>query len=70
LTLPHGFSSPTYLSIQNVAKVLEMVRDAKQRLPSGDESGKTGEHFRQRRRELIKFLERAVEVGEAVWCDV
>lgn len=70
LPLLNGRENPGYLRLENVVKFLKMVTDADQRLPSGKDNEEMTDHFRQRRRELIEFLERAVELGEAVWCDL
>jgi hypothetical protein len=62
--------NPGVMPVGNVSKFLKMVKDADQRLPSGDEGEGMAERFRERRRELIEFLEKAVELGEPVWCDL
>lgn len=70
LPLIDGGENPGYLRPESVVKFLEMVRSVDQRLPSGDQSEEMAEDFRQRRRELVQFLGRAVALREAVWCDL
>jgi hypothetical protein len=62
--------TPGLMPVENVKKFLELVRGADQRLPSGDGGEETAEDFRERRRELVEFLERAVKLGEVIWCDL
>ena len=71
LPLVNGHKSPAYMSVGDVKKFLAMVRDADQQLPSGEGSGEElADRFRKRRDELIHFLERAVKLGEPVYCDL
>ena len=67
LRLLDGQESPGSMSVENVEKFLGMVQDTTQRLPV-DLANETADHFRKRRQELIEFLERAVRMGESVWC--
>ena len=63
--------NPGYLRLGNVKKFLGMVQDADQQLPSLDETnGEMADHFREKRRELIGFLERAIKLREPVYCDL
>lgn len=62
--------NPGYMRVKNVEKFVGMVKSADQRLPSGDAGDGTAEHFWKRRQELIEFLGKAVELDEAVWCDL
>jgi hypothetical protein len=62
--------NPGYMPVENVSKFLEMVKDADQRLPSGNEGDGMAKDFRRRREELIRFLERAIGLQEAIWCDL
>jgi hypothetical protein len=64
LPLLDGQQNPGFMSPKKIGTFLAMVKDAERRLPYG-----TADHHRERRWELIRFLERAVELGEAVWCD-
>jgi hypothetical protein len=69
LRLVDGQESPGHMPPKNIKKFLTMVMDAEQRIPS--EEGIEGvDYFRRWRRELIEFLERAVEFGEPIWCDL
>jgi hypothetical protein len=68
--LPLLPENPGYMPVKNVVEFLEMVKNADQRLPSGEDNEEMADDFRKRRQELIEFLERAVELGEAVWCDL
>ena len=56
--------SPGHMLPNNVETFLAMVQTAKQQIPAEKESA---ECFRRRRRDLVRFLERAVKVGEGVW---
>lgn len=62
--------NPGVMAIGNVENFLAMIVDADQRLPHGDESEATAKDFRERRRKLVEFLERAIGLGEPVWCDL
>ena len=72
LRLLDGQVSPGYLSVFNVKQFLRMVNDAEQRVPAEDGIEGSAEemaaYFRKWRQELVEFLERAVKVGEAIWC--
>ncbi len=74
LPLINGQQSPGYMTIENVEKFLGMVNNAEQRFPSREEiEGSTDEiadYYRKRRRELVKFLEKAIRLGEPVYCDL
>ncbi len=70
LPLLQGQENPGYMPVKNVKRFLEMVRGADQRLPSGDQNSDITDHFQGKRRELTGFLERAVRMGEAVWCNL
>jgi hypothetical protein len=62
------------MTIENVEKFLGMVNNAEQRFPSREEiEGSTDEiadYYRKRRRELVEFLEKAIRLGEPVYCDL
>ena len=70
LRLLDGQVSPGYLSVPNVKQFLAMVNNAEQRVPAEDgiEAEEMADYFRKWRQELVEFLERAVKVGEALWC--
>jgi hypothetical protein len=70
LRLLDGQVSPGYMPPKNVKKFLGMVSHAEQRVPAEDgiEAEEMAAYFHKWRRELIEFLERAVKVGEPVWC--
>ena len=70
LRLLDGQVSPGYMPPKNVKKFLAMVNNAEQRVPAegGIEAEEMAAYFRKWRQELIEFLERAVKVGEAMWC--
>lgn len=68
--LPLLPENPGYMPVENVLKFLGMVKNADQRLLSGEAGEETAKDFRKRREELIEFLEKAVELREAVWCDL
>jgi hypothetical protein len=68
--LPLLPENPGFMARNSVVKFLAMVTEADQRLPSGDESEATVKDFRERRRELIRFLEKAIGLRESVWCDL
>jgi hypothetical protein len=74
LPLVDGQENPGYMPPENVVRFLRLVQDADQQLPSEEEiEGSTDEiadHFRKRRRELTEFLERAVKLREALYCDL
>ena len=71
LLLISGQENPGHVPPENVITFLGMVRGAEQRLPPGeDTNSEIADHFKAKRQELIEFLERAVEVGEPVWCDL
>ena len=63
-----------HMPIENVKTLLGMVNNADQRLPFEDgiegTAEETADYFRKWRRELTTFLERAVKVGEPVWCEL
>jgi hypothetical protein len=65
-----GHENPGYLRPESVVTFLVMVRDADQRLPFGEGNEGKADHFPRDRRELIEFLERAVRLREAVWCNL
>ena len=70
LRLLDGQVSPGYMPPKNVKKFLAMVSHAEQRVPAEDgiEAEEMAAYFRKWRQELVAFLERAVKVGEPVWC--
>jgi hypothetical protein len=63
LPLIDGKVSPGYMRSKNVEKLLGMVGAAAQQLPVEEETD-------SRRRELIEFLEKAIKVGQPVWCNL
>lgn len=67
---PMLHENPGFLCPENVVKFLAMVKNAEQRLPSGEGNEGNADHFRRDRRELIEFLEKAVKLREAIWCDL
>lgn len=68
--LPLLPDNPGFMPVENVLKFLSKVKGADQRMLSGEADVLMAEDFRERRQELIGFLKRAVELGEAVWCDL
>ena len=70
LRLLDGQVSPSQMPPKNVKKFLAMVNNANQRVPAEDgiEAEEMADYFRKWRQELVAFLERAVKVGEAIWC--
>jgi len=65
LRLLDGQTSPGYMP--HIRKFLTMVRSATQRI---DGSAEDVQFFQRRRQELIEFLQRAVKVGEPLFCDL
>ncbi len=61
-----GQTSPGYIPCENVEKLLTMVVGAKQRIIGDADDAR---FYQQRRRELIQFLQRALLVGEPLFCD-
>ena len=66
-SLIDGHHSPGYLPVENVRKLIAMVLGAKQRIIGDQDDVK---FYRQRQRELIQFLQRAVLTGEPLFCDL
>jgi hypothetical protein len=64
LPLLDGQKSPGQMSVANVKKFLPMVRMAK------GSAEAISDDVRKRRRELVAFLEKAVKVGEPIWCEL
>ncbi len=64
LPLLDGQKSPGQMSVQNVQKFLEMVRNTE----GSDET--ISDDVRKRRRELVAFLEKTVNLGEPLWCEL
>jgi hypothetical protein len=64
IPLIDGQQNPGYLSVLSVKKVLAMVRNTK------GSAEAISDDVRKRRQELIAFLERAVKVGEPIWCEL
>ena len=64
LPLLDGRSNPGKMAVENVKKFLRMVRMTD---GSADE---VSDDVRKRRRELIEFLVRAVNLGEPIWCEL
>jgi hypothetical protein len=62
-----GQRSPGYIPVENVQKLTALVLGAKQRIIGAEDDAK---FYRQRRQELIQFLQRALLVGEPLFCDV
>ena len=62
--------NPGYMGPEIVRSFLGMVTVADQRLPRGEEGDETAEEFRKRRQELVEFLERAIKLKEAIWCNL
>jgi len=67
LRLLDGQESPGSMPVANVKTFLGMVRGAEQQVPV-ELSEEIADHFRRKRRELVGFLERAVKMGEPIWC--
>jgi hypothetical protein len=67
LRLVDGQVSPGFMPLKNIKKLLAMVRGAKQPVMGDDDDAA---YFRRRRRELVQFLQRAVWVGEPLYCCV
>jgi hypothetical protein len=71
LRLMDGKTSPGYMPVKNIQKFLIMVRTATQRIKGEDASDEdVVKFFRKWRWELIQFLQRAMQVGEPLFCDV
>jgi hypothetical protein len=64
LPLLEGRSSPGYMPVQNVGTFLVMVQDA------DGSAEEISEDACKRRRELIAFLEKAMKLGEPIWCEL
>jgi hypothetical protein len=62
-----GQQSPGYLPVENVQKLTAMVLGAKQKVIGDADDRK---FYRQRRRELVQFLQRVLLVGEPLFCEV
>ena len=66
-----GQTSPGYMPLENIERFLATVRAARQRLKGNDRSDEESiKFFRGRWRELIQFLQRAVQVLEPLYCDL
>ena len=64
LPLLDGQKSPGYMPVQNVGTFLVMVQDA------DGSAEEISEDACKRRRELIAFLEKAMKLGEPIWCEL
>ena len=64
LPLIDGRSSVGNMAVENVDKFLRMVR-----MTEGS-AEEISEDFRGKRQELVAFLEKAVKVGEPIWCEL
>lgn len=64
LPLLDGQQNPGKMPVKNVKKFLGMVR-----MTEGS-AEEISDDFRGKRRELVGFLERAVKVGEPIWCEL
>jgi hypothetical protein len=62
-----GQQSPGYLPVENVRKLMAMAARAKQQIVGDADDIK---FYRKRRKELIQFLQRALLVGEPLFCDL
>ena len=59
-----GRANPGNMAVENVKKFLKMVRNT-------EGSAQTiSDDVRKRRQELIAFLEKAVKLGEPIWCEL
>ena len=67
LRLVDGKQSPGRIPLKNVRKLLALVRSATQRIEGSVDDVR---FFQRRRQELIEFLQRALQVGEPLYCDV
>ena len=66
-SLIDGQTSPGYISMENVKKLTAIVKGAKQKVIGDADDRK---FYRQRRRELVQFLQRALLVDEPLFCEV
>jgi hypothetical protein len=64
LPLIDGRSSPGQMPVENVKKFLGMVQDAEGSV------GQISDDVRGKRQELAAFLEKAVKLGEPIWCEL
>ena len=62
-----GQQSPGHISVENVQTLMAMVLGAKQKVIGDADDRK---FYRQRRRELVQFLQRVLLVGEPLFCEV
>lgn len=62
-----GQTFPGYIPCENVEKLLTMVVGAKQQVIGDADDAK---FYRHKRRELVQFLQRALLVGEPLFCDL
>jgi hypothetical protein len=62
-----GQQSPGYIAVDNVRMLMAMVLGAKQRVVGDADDVR---FYRKRRKELIQFLQRALLVGEPLFCEV
>jgi hypothetical protein len=62
-----GHHSPGYLPVENVRKLTAMVLAAKQRVVGDADDEK---FYRKWKKELVQFLQRALLVGEPLFCDL
>ena len=64
LPLLDGQQNPGKMPVENVKKFLGMVRNT-------EGSAETiSDDVRGKRRELVAFLEKAVKLGEPIWCEL
>jgi hypothetical protein len=62
-----GQQSPGFIPVESVKKLMTMVLAAKQRVVGDADDEK---FYRKRRKELVQFLQRALLVGEPLFCDL
>ena len=62
-----GQTSPGYMPVENVQELMVMVKGAKQKVIGDTDDRK---FYRQRRKELVQFLQRALLVDEPLFCEV
>ena len=62
-----GQQSPGYIPVENIQMLMAMVVGAKLRVIGDADDRK---FYRKRRKELVQFLQRALLIGEPLFCEV